>query len=126
MSNLTKALALFTFLFAFCLSSNAQVEKSKLNPGAMKAINKEKPVVVEPPVPADFPKLINTGNPEADMAKFYADRDIWYATHTKEEIEKLNGEDRLQIIKRSDFEKLPVEKRTVILNNPSKFSIIED
>ncbi|HLP10967.1 MAG TPA: hypothetical protein VK177_03485 [Flavobacteriales bacterium] len=123
MSNLTKALTLFTFLFIFCLNANAQqYDKMKVRPKPQTAIKKEK--AAEVVVPADFPKYVDTGNPEADANSFRAAKEQWYALHPAE-AQKINGEAKSQVITKTEFDKLPAEKQQAILNNPSRFKIVE-
>ena len=126
MSNLTKSLTLTSCLFLLTLALSAQGEKGKYLPQPMKDISKEKKAkpAEEDVLPADFPKFVDTGNPVLDAQKYTAAKEDWYAKNPKE-AERLNGEKFGQKITKEEYDKLPPEKQKAILNNPSRFTIVE-
>lgn len=95
--------------------------------------------------PADFPKMINTGNPEMDEKNYRLEKEKYMADHYGTEkdkneqvsiIQKTSVRDRnaaqtpkniddqgRKIISKEDFESYPQEKKDRILAQPSKFII---
>lgn len=74
-------------------------------------------------LPADFPKYIDTGNPTADRENYRKAKDEWVMKNPKryEEIKKSNA--RVRVISKDDYNKLPEDRKKVILDNPSKYQV---
>ncbi len=73
---------------------------------------------------ADFPKYIDTGNAQADNARYDAAKKAWIAAHPQEYI-NLNqaGAPKKHIIDKQELERMPLDKRQQIVQNPDLFII---
>jgi hypothetical protein len=79
-------------------------------------------------VPADYPVFVDTGNPEADKARYNAEKKAWIEKNPEAYRQMSGGNnpsDSKQKITRSDLNALPAARKDYILAHPELFEIID-
>ena len=104
------------------------VEKANVN---KRAISSEKTVTTSPnpgssfnhnSLPQDFPKYINTGNPDADQNRYAEEKQNWIG-HNPDLYKKISGDNNRRIILKQEFDQMPDGKKKIIKENPDKYII---
>lgn len=66
--------------------------------------------------PADFPKYMDTGNPETDQANYAAAKKAWFEKNGNPPREK-------KIFTQQEFDRLPENKKQHILSHPERYEV---
>lgn len=113
--------------------TNSKSEATQSAPASQTTTNNAsttaQPVEVKPTgVPADYPVFVDTGNPEADKARYNAEKKAWIEKNP-EAYRQLSGgnnpTEQKQKITRSDLNALPAARKDYILAHPELFEIID-
>ncbi len=77
-------------------------------------------------LPPDFPKYIDTGNPELDQYNYKIAKEQWISNNYERYKELLNsGKNEITDIKEEEFLTMPEQKKQHILDNPDKYKIVK-
>ena len=77
-------------------------------------------------LPPDFPKYIDTGNPEFDSNNYKMAKEQWISNNYERYKELLNsGQNKITDIKEEEFLTMPEQRKQYILNNPDKYKIVK-
>lgn len=68
---------------------------------------------------SEFPKFINTGNPELDNQKYKESKEAWILANP-EVYQRMNS-NKLIVVSKTEFESMPIEKQNDIKNHPEKY-----
>lgn len=73
-----------------------------------------------------FPVFVNTGNPEADAATYQKAKELWISENRDEYNSSFQQNLTVSskgktIIYADDFEKMPIERQTIVITNPDKY-----
>jgi len=118
----------------FILSKNGQIAEGVPMHKAKSAVKvRENAVQIEEskktsvsPMPPDFPKYNNTGNPTEDQMRYKTAKEEWIRNNPAKYKQISAGDTTKQsIIPAEEYNKMSDEKKQVINNNPGKYIIKE-
>ncbi|MFH1321818.1 MAG: hypothetical protein ABII90_14355 [Bacteroidota bacterium] len=103
---------------------NNDVKTYEMN--QVKEIKKQAIIENSGDLPADFPRYVDTGNPEDDQKKYAKAKEQWIHDNPWRYNELFNkNKSKIKIIHYKEFINMPAEKQNEIKNNPDKFKIVK-